>query len=324
MSDTSIKKYDAAFAGIKEAANASVKDDKVFAVHMWEWGVFDRANEYRKSFDATLHRKEIYSLLSVLARDEGGRYSDYEDGWRTRNYKSETGVLGLACTGLNMAAPCRLFSHSPSQTGIIFQNTPIVHAAEYDLHSKVINGNELHHAISAYNKSGGVKLCTDDTVLSQGAAEYQSILASGAEEFAQKDIAVPLPYNEVCINAELSNVSGVLVEGLVGKMGDESRHLNNDLKDGDWSEYLKANKDLAMRIAMGIREYETLEKKCSDTGSSQPLTIVIYQPDAEKAEDRLVHFPPTEKNRALIDDVLRKEHRFESAGSNRSAAIQSR
>jgi len=310
MSDTSKEKYEQSFQEILSTASAKPDNNDILAVHMWEW-----SPDIRKLLlDKGVHFKEINDVLALLANEKGALYDDSEFGQASRYQicDGNNGMLAIACTGLQYDAPCNLYNESISGTGIMFSGAQPVFAYHMGAGSKYKEGET---SILSYNH-GAIPIGNPKSKSVKEDAESRLRLMRKVALSNFQHAPHVAEYNEVCVNATMENVSGVLVER-VNKFRDGVDGVIESAADGKvWKSYLSEHTKFAERIALAFDECELVAAKMSEKDIEHLPTVVIYQPNAEKAEDRMVHFPPTEKNRAMVAEVLRVKHSYQQAGGN--------
>jgi|GEM_PF-2074404 len=325
MSDDTQKHYDETFACISAAAKHGAASNDILAAHMWEWG----SGSHRK-YDIEIQKEEINSLLGVMANDEDAVYSDFEHGWKSRHqYGHPEGAIALSTSSVLSDLPCSLFSQAPSGTGLLLQNPTLVYASAKDCGSYyngvlTINGESIEPLDNATHLQAkkDYKTIMDEWKHSP-AGQHESMnswLGGNDYEFPidvvmRNDVPIR-KHNELCVNAKLEHIKAIVVDGNEYERDGSKEHVSSSANAQDWTEFLSRNSAMASRLAIALDNYNSVCDVLTAHDVETMPTIVIYQPDAEKAEDRLVHFPPTEKNRAMVAEVLRVKHSYQHAGGN--------
>ena len=168
------EQYEQSFADIVATASAKPEEGKVLAVHMWEWGAGEVQD---RRFDAAIHSDEIAATLALMANDKNAEYNDWEHGWGKRvQYTHKDGMLGMPCTGIALQTPCVLFNRTPSATGVLIKNAPIVLAVERDAGSAVRKGFGFNnYVLKALFDSVERKLLSPNTIAT-GQQEWKALL----------------------------------------------------------------------------------------------------------------------------------------------------
>ncbi len=115
-------------------------------------------------------------------------------------------------------------------------------------------------------------------------------------------------YPEVDVNATLQNAAGIVV-------------YNDSAKDmvlpdaSNLSNIIENEPHLATKLYRAIEEYEQLNAAMKAKGINKPITIVTYQPYAERG-NRLVHTPPILHLKRLLEKKMKEEGLFTDIGGH--------
>lgn len=298
-------RFDANFDAIKQAMQPA--SGQLVTAHMLEW---------TQAF--SVRSDEIDQLASVMANRAGAAYDDYHaDGLNSRHVRSHAqGFVGLSTTALRADQRIRLFPSPGHRTGILLVNpTPVMVSradayTEYDQRkpdarillriAKLRNVTDTDYALfKAHGISMDERQITIDPLDPQAHARARAALElmwqqSRPVEGKTQPIA---HYNETVVNAALSQVKAVIAC--------EKEFRAFDLSAPGWAQRLAANPTLAPLLKEAIIEQKQWAEHMRAEGLPPP-TIVLYQIRGQSPEDMLVHFPPTERNIALVENALAK------------------
>ncbi len=304
------EQYEQSFKDIVATASAAPESGEVLAVHMWEWS----PNIRKLVLDRGVHTKETDDVLAMLANEEGAVYDDSEFGQSSRyqTCDGENGMVAIACTALQGGAPCNLYNESISGTGMLFSGAAPVFA--YHMGAGSVYREDENNILS-YNH-GSIPIGDPKSKFVKEDARTRLKLMKSVASSNYQHAPNIAEYNEVCVNATLGNVGGILVEGARKWRDGEDAIISSDENEGMWKEFLSTHQTFAERIKLAFDESDMIAAKIAEKGLEHVPTVVIYQPNAEKAEDRMVHFPPTLKNRMLVEDVMKSVNNHEVVGSN--------
>ncbi len=329
--------FNKTFEKIKKATN---DPEQILVTHMWEKKCDIEDIETRLG--------EVDNLLEVTAGNTDAVYNDagyVGEIFFSRNQRgTKDGMIGLATSPIYSKKDAELFNmHSSS--GPLLLNPTSVFVSPHDAFSTYYDDENVMPSEKAWKEGalmhtfyrdnpqerskliGTVSVVLDDywdkffneivkmqlpDNLKDSEPKYLNLdpLSSQVHENAgkaYKKLLNTLKANrcaEVAVNAKLEQSIGIVAQNAKTTYVDPlswKNTFNNDLK-------------LARSVYFACIEHEVLTAKFKKYNIAHTPTIVIYQQHARE-EDRLIHFPPTKKNKDIVLKVLRERGIIKSKDS---------
>jgi hypothetical protein len=247
-------------------------------------------------------------------------------------------MIGLSTSAISNTVKLPLFQYG-GRTGLLLLDPQPVFSAPYDIYSKyfetwdgkpseALGGASSRLTINILNTQAQEEAMHDQLVSDNGSpldfeqstsrtrtytinprsektierarVAYGKIIREGNEN-----------YTEVCVNTTLENAAGILAYN-------EHELINsNPGSPAEWAKALDGKIELVLNLRRAFEEVKLIKDEIEEYNNTHDKkitrepTVVIYQPPPilklpSFAGKHLLHFPPTEENKAILDTILKQ------------------